>query len=347
MPKLQQTGAQPGARFVRRWGYWLIILVAAGCGGSNDGGSPSSGSQVTFLTSTAGIVDYWPRFSPNGSLVLFSRQDNPPNGSYKFWTVPSGGGTASLFVHPPTSISETRANWLWTDSMQIAFTGDSMMSASLWLVNADGSGAQAVPNAGTMANAYPSWLPGGTSVMVTASETQNPGPALRRIGVPGGTPTGFFTDPYVVMAGEPAVSHDGLTVAFAGQRAECDFTAQPVTCQNYNDLYNQIWVELAFQDGAAEVHHLDPDQGRTPDWSPDDVWLAFESSRGCTGGNYAIFVEVATGGEAIQVTDCSLNANHGVWSPDGKQIAFSAVLPNEPLSRGIAIAPVPPLPTGH
>jgi hypothetical protein len=331
----------------RRVGWtWalLIAVIAAGCGGDDEGG-PSAASQATFLTSTPGIVDYWPRFSPNGSLVLFSRQDAPPNGPYKFWTVPSNGGTATPFVNPPTSISETRANWLWTGSMQIAFTADSMMTASLWLVNPNGSGAQAVPNAGTMPNAYPSWLPDGMSVMVTATETQNPGPALRRINVPGGTPTGFFTDPYVVMAGEPAVSHDGMAIAFAGQRAQCDFTMQPVTCQDYNDLHNQIWVQLPFQDGAAEVHQLDPEHGRTPDWSPNDKWIAFESSRGCSDGNYAIFVEVATGGDAIQVTDCSLNANHGVWSPDGTRIAFSAVLPNTPTSRGIAVAPVPPLRT--
>src|SRR5262249_62163740 len=30
-----------------------------------------------------------------------------------------------------------------------------------------------------------------------------------------------------------------------------------------------------------------------------------------------------SGGEAVQVTDCRLDTNHGVWSPDGKRFAFS------------------------
>ena len=94
------------------------------------------------------------------------------------------------------------------------------------------------------------------------------------------------------------------------------------------------------------LHQLDPLQGRTPDWSPNDQFLIFESKRGCPNGNYAIFIEAATTGKATQVTDCRLNANHAVWAPDGRRFAFSAefLLPPKSCSfgcRGIAIAPVP------
>jgi hypothetical protein len=41
------------------------------------------------------------------------------------------------------------------------------------------------------------------------------------------------------------------------------------------------------------------------------------SSTGCAARN------PESGGEAIQVTDCRLDTNHGVWSPDGKRFAFS------------------------
>jgi hypothetical protein len=65
-------------------------------------------------------------------------------------------------------------------------------------------------------------------------------------------------------------------------------------------------------------------------------------------GNYAIFVEAASGGKAVQATDCRLNANHGVWSPDGARFLFSYAFGNPAAGRcagggcrGIAIAPVP------
>ena len=84
---------------------------------------------------------------------------------------------------------------------------------------------------------------------------------------------------------------------------------------------------------------LDPGQGRTPDYSPDGKRFTFESTRCCAGGNYAIFIEDASGGVPRQITDCSLNGNHGVWSPDASTIAFSAVIDGKQMDRGIALVP--------
>lgn len=95
------------------------------------------------------------------------------------------------------------------------------------------------------------------------------------------------------------------------------------------------------------LHQLDPDQARTPDWSPDDHWIEFESSRGCVDGNqYALFIESVCGGNPVQLTPCRLNANHGTWSPDQNQIAFSYVFPyrrggKTQMGRGIAALKVP------
>jgi hypothetical protein len=44
----------------------------------------------------------------------------------------------------------------------------------------------------------------------------------------------------------------------------------------------------------------------------NDPLLSFESSCGCVNGNYAIFLEAAVGGAAVQATDCGLDANHAV-----------------------------------
>ena len=150
---------------------------------------------------------------------------------------------------------------------------------------------------------------------------------LKKIGVASPS-TVVLTDLDEIYAGEPAVSPDGTTIAFPGQLNQ----GQP-----YNQDENRIWL---LPEGGAPMQ-LDPEQGRTPDWSPDGRFLAFESTRGCSDGSYAIFIEPSEGGTATQVTDCVYNGNHAVWSPDQTHIAFSAVPPGATSGRGIAVFDVP------
>jgi Tol biopolymer transport system component len=151
-----------------------------------------------------------------------------------------------------------------------------------------------------------------------------------------------LTSPDVIWTGMSAASHDGRMLAVAAQL--------PLTGTEYDDTNNQIWLQAVGDPSTQDLglHQLDALQGRAPDWSPNDRFIMFESSRGCADGRYAIFVEVASGGAAVQATDCHLNANHGVWAPDGKRFLFSYAF-GDPTAgkcagggcRGIAIAPVP------
>ena len=215
----------------------------------------------------------------------------------------------------------------------------------LWLSDATGTTAFAVDTPVDVGVGYPSWVPNGSAVTVEGQPKGSAAPFISLVGVPGGAKLAQLTSIDTIWTGESAVSRNGTQMAFAGQL--------PVAGNQYSDLINQVWIEsldLSVVPGASNfdlnLHQLDALQGRTPDWSPNDRFLIFESTRGCIDSNYAIFMEPSSGGQAVQVTDCKLDANHGVWSPDGRQFAFSGVFGSKNPAckkgcRGIAIAPVP------
>jgi Tol biopolymer transport system component len=230
-------------------------------------------------------------------------------------------------------------------SQQIAFTGievNENPKLGLWFVDADGANPFKLPLPDSVGlPSYPSWFPDGASVAVTGRVASESGPHLTQVAVSSGDPIHTLSLPTVIWTGQPAVSRDGTMLAVAAQT--------PIAEQEYDDSSNQIWIEKV-GDAVTEdlgLHQLDALQARTPDWSPNDRFLIFESNRGCVNGNYAIFIEAATGGKAVQATDCNLNANHGVWSPDGRRFAFAYLFGNPAKGkcvgggcRGIAIAPV-------
>jgi len=92
-----------------------------------------------------------------------------------------------------------------------------------------------------------------------------------------------------------------------------------------NRTDSDLWVVAA--DGSSPPRQLttSPKHDRHPRWSPDGRWLLFESNR---GGDFQLYHIRMEGGEARRVTSLATEATQGVWSPDGRQVAFvSAVFP--------------------
>ncbi len=306
-----------------------------------------------YVTHPKGLVDYWPRWSPDGDTILFSRcvistgcAGGAVEGAWDLFTVPASGGPATQFLQI-TDVSATRSNWLWNPNveMPIAITGvESGPSgeSGVYLVAADGSNATRIPTDDSIPISYPSWFPDGSALTVEGMGMMSE-PFIDLISVHDGSLLETQTSTDQIWTGQSAISRDGSQLAFAGQTPEAG--------SQYNDDLNQIWLQALIpqnppSDFDTNLHQLDPLQGRTPDWSPNDRFISFESKRGCRNGNYAIFIEAAVTGRAVQVTDCNLNANHAVWSPDGGRIAFSAEYFTPKSScvmgcRGIVIAPVP------
>jgi Tol biopolymer transport system component len=240
--------------------------------------------------------------------------------------VPAVGGAPKPFAKMPLQVAATRASWSPRKNGQIAFTGIAADgSASVWVIDADGTNAHqvAATNLSTQMF-YPSWYPDGKRLAAMDGIEL----VTKRINLAGG-PAEVVTDHGKVLTGMPSVSPDGRWIVFAGQANK----GQP-----YDQSQNVIWLV----NDAGELHTLEanPQQGRAPTWSPDGKRVTFESDRGSPDGRYAVFIINADGTGLVQVTDYELNANHSVWSADGRLMTFSARDPKTNL-YGIAIINLP------
>ena len=285
----------------------LVALSIAGCGSGNSV-SPSTDDlpPLRYVTSDSGTEDRTPCFSPDGELLLFERRFTDTDRSELF-VVPVAGGAPRPLTASPLPVRPSRPSWS-RHVGDIAFTGlagDGRFG--VWLIAPDGSGVREVLATGLSDEVlYPAWYQDGRH-MVVVDFGGGEGGVIKRIDTQRGVAEPL-TDRRDVLAGMPSVSPNGKAIAFAGQKG-----------RRYLQERNRIW--LLDRKGVWE---LDPRQGRTPAWSPDGKWVAFESDRGSPDGSYAVFVVPRDGGRVRQVTPFEINANHPKWSPDGQQIAFSA-----------------------
>jgi dipeptidyl aminopeptidase/acylaminoacyl peptidase len=114
---------------------------------------------------------------------------------------------------------------------------------------------------------------------------------------------------------DPQVSPDGKLVAYAVTTV--DLSA--------NKSSSAIWLAPTAGGEPRVLTNAPGKKDRHPRWSPDSKKILFESNR---SGETQLWAIDLSGGEARQLTHISTGAEGGIWSPDGKQIAFvSAVYP--------------------
>ncbi len=92
-----------------------------------------------------------------------------------------------------------------------------------------------------------------------------------------------------------------------------------------NKTVANLWLASTDKNGPVKQLTANAKSDRHPRWSPDSKSILFESSR---SGSSQLWIIDLAGGEARQLTKISSEASLGIWSRDGKQIAFmSAVWP--------------------
>ena len=110
----------------RGGGPWNIWVIDASLPKDAPLPGPASGGEATWLAEGGA-----PDWSPDGSEVLFSQEDN-------IWRVPAAGGT-------PTRVLETPGAWTWArwspDGSRILFTRSATSatpSGDIWIADVSG-----------------------------------------------------------------------------------------------------------------------------------------------------------------------------------------------------------------
>lgn len=231
--------------------------------------------------------------------------------------IPSNGGTSRTLLAGTSDLVPSRADWSWSPHT-IAFGGSDPGRGvfTIWLIECDGSNLRPLPNQGSLKRStYPSWYEDLKSIVAVSSDNAK-FHALWRYTVDGSADPVQLTTMDDFSAGRPSAAPGDANapVAFAGTRGP------------YNEQFNQVWIA---NPPSLEPVQLYPEQGRSPNWSPDGKWILFESNRH-TGpnGNYQLFIAPAPRASAdapappVPVTGPAIFAQHGEWSRQQDRIVF-------------------------
>jgi len=182
-------------------------------------------------------------------------------------------------------------------------TPNRMQRRQVWVRLLSG-GAPAAVTHDDADHEHPRWTPDSSSIIYfSGAEKEGEPGTLWEVAVVGGTPR-----PIASSNGEGDVSHDGLHI---------------VTFQSKGEKTSLV---ILSRDGSKveREKQLPSDAAtfRSPRWSPDDHWIAFDGSRD-VAFNHTVYV-VDTGDGAPKPVATASNIQGVAWLPNGSGVLYAS-----------------------
>jgi Tol biopolymer transport system component len=201
-----------------------------------------------------GFNDLSPRFSPDGSRIVFS---SDRDGNDEIYVIGIGGtGITKLTSSPAKDLDPSFS----PDGSRIVFDSDRDGPVAIFAMDVDGTDAVNLSKPKRPGHIFPSWSPDG-SVIAYACGSSFQGLDICVMGADGTTQRVLTGGPGA-REWEPAWSPDGTKIAFVSDRTGDDE------------------IDVMGADGGPVTrltHH--PGRDADPAWSPDGTKIAFDSDR--------------------------------------------------------------------
>lgn len=241
-------------------------------------------------------------WSPDGRYIAFM---GLTGGNRDIYTIPAAGGKPRLVT------GDVSNDWspAWSpDGRYLYFCSDRVRTMGLWRVLMEDLTASPLtqPEQINLAGDYigPIRISRSGKIAVVTDESQ----------------TNFYRIPFqpeTGQAGEAQILPVRSNWLLAAEQTLAPSAGRFafVTLRLQRDLFVS-----GFESNEPSRLTDDKAQDRSPSWSPDGAWIAFQSNR---GGTYQVFAIRPDGSLMTRVTSASQDAVNPIWSPDSTHIAFT------------------------
>jgi Tol biopolymer transport system component len=239
------------------------------------------GSAITRLT-FSGANDDYPRWSPNGTKILFqSDRDHPDTGYMDIYVMNSDGSGVTRLTNDPND--DGMASWS-PDGSKIVFQSmRNGVNYQVYSMNADGSNQANLSNSAS-SDGEPSWSPDGTKIAFATDRDHASFDSIYEMNVDGSNPNALTSETGEMQDTQPVWSPDSSKIAFVSTRDSITETWQETDDDgNYitrSKLHINKEIYVMNGDGSGQTRLTnEPANDDSPSWSPLGLTILFRSDR--------------------------------------------------------------------